>query len=168
MAAPIKAVLIFYTSLFSNLDIILNFHPILTHLHQNAQFFKILHLRYPYILDLHCFPFNEKQLFPFYFVFSDYSFTFTTHQGISESCFTLKGKKTLSFKGNSFPFTFIFFLLERTVFQKGDKTILTELPPLKVYLFTLRKYANEWIKFFLIKTKNIIIHALTHASWQHF
>ena len=52
------------------------------------------------------------------------------HKNPPEKGSTLKGKNLLPLGANS-------FLLEWTLFQKGDKTILAELPPLKVYPFPL-------------------------------
>ena len=57
---------------------------------------------------------------------------FPTHRATSEKWSILEGKNLLTVGANS-------FLLKSTTFQKGTKTILTDLPPLKVFLFIANK-----------------------------
>ena len=55
---------------------------------------------------------------------------FPAHKGPTEKGSSLKGKNLLPLGTNS-------FLFEKTLFQRGGKSILKGLPPLKMYHFYL-------------------------------
>ena len=70
--------------------------------------------------------------------FCDFLFTFLFISFFSEKRSTLKGNNLLSMRASLFFFFFflcVFFFFRADIFQKGSKTILTELSPLKVYRF---------------------------------